>query len=145
MTRSLKYLIIVASVTALMGCSALGGVGAFFGKKPSIEVNANIGKNVKQEKAQLKIETGKTEQTAETISNDTSYQAKTVNQITQDMPPWMFFVIIGLAGLAIDGKGFIYQVRSDVVGLLRFPFDFILDVMGRKRDKGVSGRKDKDA
>ena len=133
MNKITKYIVLVAIITALTGCSALGGIGSFFGKKPSIEANVNIGKNVKQEKAQVKVETGKTEQTADVISNDTSYKAKTVNQITQDMPPWMFLIVIGLAGLAIDGKGFIVQARSDVKGVIKFPFNFILGLLGREK------------
>jgi len=94
MTNFKKYLVLVALITALTGCSALGGLGSLFGKKPSTEVNANVGKNVKQEKAQLKVETGKTEQTAENISNDTSYSAKTITQITQDIPPYIIALLI---------------------------------------------------
>lgn len=103
MTNYKKYLILAAIITTLTGCSALSGLGSMFGKKPSIEVNANVGKNVKQEKAQVKIETGKTEQTAENISNDTSYQAKTINQITQDIPPYIIaLLILGFGWLIPD-------------------------------------------
>ena len=89
MTKTIRYLILATMITALTGCSALSGMSSLFGKKPSVEVNANVGKNVKQEKSQVKIETGKTEQTADNISNDTSYQAKTITQITQDVPPYI--------------------------------------------------------
>lgn len=103
MTNYKKYLILAAIITTLTGCSALGSMGSFFGKKPSIEVNANVGKNVKQEKSQVKIETHKTEQTAENISNDTSYQAKTINQITQDIPPYIIgLLILGFGWLIPD-------------------------------------------
>jgi len=94
MNKTIRYLVLAALITALTGCSALSGMGAMFGKKPSIEVNANVGKNVKQEKSQVKIETHKTEQTAENISNDTSYQAKTITQITQDIPPYIIALLI---------------------------------------------------
>lgn len=92
----IRVSLLIILCVMITGCSTLGVVGSFFGKKPSIEVNANVGKNVKQDKSQIKIETGKTEQTADTISNDVSYKAKTINQITQNIPPY----IIGLLILA---------------------------------------------
>ena len=115
MTKTIKYLILATMITALTGCSALSSFGSAFTKKPSIEVNANVGKNVKQEKAQLKIETHKTEQTAENISNDTSYQAKTITQITQDIPPYIIgLLILGFGWLIPDPmqcyKGFKFLV-----------------------------------
>ena len=98
-----KFLVIICLSIALTGCSALGSVGSFFGKKPSIEANVNVGKNVKQEKAQVKVETGKTEQTADVISNDTSYQAKTITQITQSIPPYIIgLLILGFGWLIPD-------------------------------------------
>lgn len=109
MNKTLSCAIIIVILTLISGCSALGGVGAFFGKKPSIEVNANVGKNVKQEKAQLKVETGKTEQTAENISNDTSYQAKTINQITQDIPPYIIVLLILAFGWIIPDPSVCYK------------------------------------
>ncbi len=93
-SNTLRCAIIIALLTLISGCSALGGIGSFFGKKPSIEANVNVGKNVKQDKSQIKVETGKTEQTADNISNDTSYQAKTITQITQDIPPYIIALLI---------------------------------------------------
>jgi len=77
------------------GCSTLGPLSSvLMGKKPSIEANVNIGKTVDQEKNNIKVEQGKTEQTADQISNDTSYQAKTITQITQDVPPYIIGLLI---------------------------------------------------
>ena len=98
-TITMHVLMFIAAF-AMVGC-AMNPLSALMPDKPSIELNANVGKNVKQEKAAVKIETGKTEQTAETISNDTKYEAKTISQITNQMPMWMFAVVILLAGWAI--------------------------------------------
>lgn len=98
-----RLLVIVCLSIALTGCSALSGIGSLLGKKPSIEVNANVGKNVKQEKAQVKVETGKTEQTADVISNDTSYTAESITQITQSIPPYIIgLLILGFGWLIPD-------------------------------------------
>tara|TARA_R110000803_G_scaffold5230_5_gene17344 strand:+ start:2922 stop:3371 length:450 start_codon:yes stop_codon:yes gene_type:complete len=115
MIRYSKYRILAALITALMGCSSLGGLGAMFGKKPSIEANVNVGKNVKQDKSQIKIEAGKTDQTADSISNDTSYQAKTITQMTQNIPPYIIILLVlGFGWLIPDPlqsyKGFKFLV-----------------------------------
>lgn len=94
MNKSIKCLLIIFTLTAFTGCSSLGGLGSLFGKKPQIEVNANVGKNVKQNKSQVQIETGKTEQTADHISNDTAYTAQTVNQLTQNIPPYIILLLV---------------------------------------------------
>lgn len=81
-------------IVATAGCSSLGSLGSLFSEKPKIEANVNVGKNVKQDKSQIKIETGTTEQTADNISNDTAYTADTVNQITQDIPPYIIILLV---------------------------------------------------
>ena len=115
MNNKLVYSLVIVVCLLTTGCSSLGGLGAFFGKKPSIEVNANVGKNVKQDKNQVKIESGKTEQTADQISNDTSYQAKNITQITQDIPPYIIILLVlGFGWLIPDPlacyKGFKFLV-----------------------------------
>lgn len=97
------------------GCSSLNPL-SMFAKKPSIEVNANIGKNVKQDKSMLKVETGTTNQNADQISNDTSYQADTVNQITNNLTPLQLLIMIIMAGAALPSFKEMYAGLKVVVG-----------------------------
>ena len=95
-------ILILALVLTLTGCSALSGIaGMMGGGKPSVEVNAKVGKNVKQDKSMVKVETGTTNQNADTISNDTSYQADTVNQITNNLTPLQLLLMLICAGAAL--------------------------------------------
>lgn len=132
MIKSLVVAITLMASLGLSGCSSINPLSVLT-EKPSVELNANVGKNVKQDKSVISAESGKTEQTADEISNDTAYTADKITQITEQMPPWMFGVVILLAGLAIDGKGFVVTVRSDVISLLKFPFNFILAILGREK------------
>ena len=118
-------------VMGLQGCSSLNPL-SFLSDKPSVEVNANVGKNVKQEKSVISASSGKTEQTADTISNG-KQEATTIKNITENVPFDVMLLIVLLAGLAIDGKGFLVTVRSDVKGLIKFPFNFILLLFGREK------------
>lgn len=94
MNKTIRYaMLTVICITAFTGCSS-SIVKALAGDKPSVEANVNVGKNVKQDKAAVKIETGTTAQTADNISNDTSYKAKTINQISQDVPPYIIILLV---------------------------------------------------
>ena len=74
-----------------------------FSSKPSVDISANVGKNVEQEKNNIKLEQGttNTKQEAEKISNDTSYKADVVNQIANELTWWQLVAIIVLAGVAL--------------------------------------------
>lgn len=84
--------------------------------KPQVELNANVGENVKQEKSQIKVEQGKTEQTAETISNDNAYKADTITQITEHIPSEVLFLLILFAGWVIPSPGETYRGMTSLVG-----------------------------
>ncbi len=141
----IMHVLMLMAVFAIVGCAAMNPLSALMPDKPSIELNANVGKNVKQEKAAVKIETGKTEQTAETISNDTKYEAKTISQITNQMPMWMFAVVILLAGWAIPTprecmlglKSFVNSSAGVVGNILVTPCkgvaNFILLLCGKEK------------
>ena len=142
--------IIIAGILVILcfmatGCSSLGGLGAMFGKKPSIEVNANVGKTVKQEKNQVKIESGKTEQTADQISNDTTYQAKTITQVTQDIPPYIIgLLILGFGWIIPDPsvcyKGIKFLIYDMTQSFFVVPGKAIIRFF--RKDKSVSGKNE---
>lgn len=131
----------------LGGCTATDVIGMFTPGKPSVEVNANVGKNVEQDKSVVKVESGNTtnKQEAESISNDTQYQAQTIQQITNQLPPWMFALVILLAGWAIPTpkecfamlKGVICSVFTGAGGIVKTTFksgaNFILLLFGKER------------
>jgi hypothetical protein len=68
-----------------------------FADEPKLEVNAAVGKNVKQEKSKIKVEQGGQE--AETISNDTKQMADTISNVTQNIPPWVFYSVLAIVGV----------------------------------------------
>lgn len=127
----MKALYLVITLLLISGCSAFNPL-SLLDDGPKLEIKTNIGKTVKSEDSTLKIETGKTEQVADKIENG-KQEANLIENITQEMPPWMFLVIIGLAGVAIDGKGAIKSVREDIRGVVKFPFNFILMLFGRDK------------
>lgn len=120
--------VLLIILLAISGCSSINPLSLLNPSKPSIEANVNMGKNVEQEKSNVKLETGtkNVKQDAETISNDTKYKADSIKQITQNIPPYIIYIVIALSGLAIDGKGFILSFKSDLAGICKFPFNFIL-------------------
>jgi len=86
----MKKLIIIALMSfSLQSCSNLNPLDLINPEKPSLEVNANVGKNVQQEKSNIKVESGSktVKQDAEVISNDikTDIKADIVNQITNNV------------------------------------------------------------
>lgn len=142
-----RLAIVFALLLTLGGCAATDIIGMFTPGKPSIEANANVGKNVEQDKSVVKMENGNTtnKQEAESISNDTKYEAQTIQQITNQLPPWMFGLVILLAGWAIPTpkecfamlKGVIGSVFTGAGGLIKTVFksgaNFILLLFGKER------------
>ena len=107
-------------------------------EKPSLEVNAQIAKNAELDKSVIKVESGKTEQNADEISNDTSYTADTVTQITEHIPPWIIGVLMLFAGWLIpDPKqcvtGMNNALRQIIVEPIKGIANFILLSLGRER------------
>lgn len=131
----------------LGGCAATDLIGMITPDKPSIEANANVGKNVEQEKSTVKMENGNTtnKQEAESISNDTKYEAQSIQQITNDVPPWMFGLIILLAGWAIPTPKECFAMLKGIVGSVSAPMrrgvttvfkgsaNFVLLLFGKER------------
>lgn len=126
---------------------------SMFTKKPSIEVNANIGKNVNQDKSMIKVETGTSNQTADQISNDTAYKADTINQITNSLTPLELLIIVIMAGAALPSFKEMYVGLKVVTGdILRtavvYPCTaiskFVLVLFGRDGKHRIPTIHDKD-
>lgn len=100
MKKSIPLLIL-----ALLFVPACASFNPFDLAKPQVELNANVGENVKQEKSQVKVEQGKTEQTADSITNDTSYTADEITQVTEHIPDWFIVLALILAGWVIPTPG----------------------------------------
>jgi len=134
-----KFILVCILLMLTPSCSSLNPL-SFLNDDPKLEVNANVGKNVEQEKSKIKVETGTSNQTADTISNDTTYQAKTVNQITQDIPPYIIGLLILGFGWIIPDPRICYNgvkwIIKDIAGALiitpiKAVADFILKLRGK--------------
>jgi hypothetical protein len=123
-------------------CAALDPLSILKPDKPSLELNANVGKNVEQEKNNIKLEQGNKEvkQEAEVISNDTSYTAEKIETINQDIPMEYMILLVFVAGWAIPDikqtfKGLEYVIEKTLHSFLVRPFkgiaDFVLKLFGR--------------
>lgn len=139
-----KALLIVVLALSLQSCASLNPISALAGK-PSIEANVQAAKNAEQEKNVVKLEQGNTEQKADTISNDTSYQADVVNQITKNIGPFELMLIF-FGGLFIGWllpdpprvwQGVTVVIKDIFNGLVVNPFrglaNFILALFGREQ------------
>ena len=137
-------IILIMSSLVFSGCSMMPSpVDLLMPDKPSIEVNAAIGKNVEQDKSVIKIESGKTtKQEAEKISNDTAYTAEVVNQVSEHIPPWILGLLILFAGWLIPEPSKCANIGKDIIfgalnGLIVKPIkgiaDFVLLLFGRER------------
>lgn len=131
-------------ISLIQGCSTLNPL-KILNDKPSIEVSAQVAKNAEQEKSLIKLESGNTEQKADSISNDTAYQAEVFNQITNSLTALQLGIICLLAGWAIPDPIRCYSafkyVVVDVFKGVSYPFkalaNFILEVInGNKPTKG---------
>ena len=134
-------LVALALIVFMPGCSSLNPL-SMLTPKPSIEVNANVGKNVNQDKNVLKVETGTTNQTADAISNDTAYKADTINQITNSLTPLELLIIVIMAGAALPSFKEMYiglkvviadVLKTFIVTPITAIADFVLLLMGKER------------
>jgi hypothetical protein len=139
--KKIRGLLIATVLVAVSGCASLNPLDLLT-EKPAVEVNANVGENVKQDNSTVKVEQGKTEQTADSISNDTKYEAGVVNQITQNIPMEYVILVMLLAGWSIptprecyDGAKWLIVDVFDT--LIKKPIkgiaDFLLLLLGRER------------
>ena len=136
-------LLLVATSLSLASCASLNPLDVLNPAKPSLEVNAQVGKANEQEKNNIKAEEGKTEvkQEADSITNDTNYTADKIENITQGMSKLELLLFALLAGWAIPAPAktfeFTKRVVSDTINIIIVTpvkgfADFILKVIGRK-------------
>ena len=142
MKRTMVPLLVVLS---LQGCSTLGSLTSVLTPdKPSIEVNAQVAKNAEQEKSVIKLESGGTKQTADTISNSTSTtsNADVINQIANEMTWWQYLAVIVCAGVALPSWKELYTgvkvVLSDTAGAfivnpIKGVANFVLLILGKEK------------
>ncbi len=147
----LKVLLFTALISGSSGCASLNPLDILNPSK-GVEVSANVGKNVEQEKNNIKLEQGTTttKQEAETISNDTSYKSDVVNQITNELTWWQWLLILACVGAALpswremgvgvkvavsEGYKGLRFIAIDICNLLVVPVrgfgDWILKALGR--------------
>jgi len=124
-------------VLCLSGCAALNPLDSF---KPKPQINAQVGKENQQEISTAKVETGTTNQKAETISNDTNQNADEIVNIVKNLDTQTLILIIVLAGAALPSFKEMYSagkiVIGDVYNGLCVPIkgigNFILRILGRE-------------
>ena len=120
----------------LGSCSSINPLSVFT-PKPQLEVNANLGKNVEQDKSMIKVENGKTEQKADAISNDTEIKAETINNIANKLEWWQWLIILALI-LTVDATTIYTGIKAvlvDALQLIVVPCkafrDFVLALFGK--------------
>jgi len=139
----MKVFPVIVALFLLTSCASLNPLDVLNPAKPSLEVNAQVGKTNEQEKNNIKVEGGKTEvkQEAEAITNDTNYTADKIENITQGMSKLELLLFALLAGWAIPTPAktfeFVKRVASDTINMIivtpvKGLADFILKVLGRK-------------
>ena len=139
----MKVFPVIVVLFSLTSCASFNPLDVLNPAKPSLEVNAQVGKTNEQEKNNIKVEDRKTEvkQEADKITNDTNYTAEKIENITQGMSKLELIMFALLAGWAIPSPaktvGFAKRVISDTINILvvtpiKAIADFILKVLGRK-------------
>ena len=139
----MKHLLLVAIILLTSSCASLNPLDILNPSKPSLEVNAQVGKTNEQEKNNIKLESGTKEvkQEADTISNDQNYVADKIENITQGMSKWELALYTLLAGFAIPNIGVFYKglkviiadtYNAIVVTPLKGVSGFILKLFGKQ-------------
>ena len=140
MTHLLK---VVPFMLLITSCASLNPLDVLNPAKPSLEVNAQVGKTNEQEKNNIKLESGKQDvrQEAEKISNDNNYTADKIENITQNIPLEYVLLIALLSGWIIPTPMETFRIAKRVVkdtldiliiSPVRGVADFILKLFGRK-------------
>lgn len=93
MRRVIPYLLILPLLT---GCSALSALLPSFGDGPSVNANAQVGKENTQQIVGSQTEAGGEAQVA-----DQANRVEGTQIINEDLPPWLIGLLILLAGWAI--------------------------------------------
>lgn len=131
------YQLIILSVL-ISSCTSLNPL-SMLTPKPQLEVNANLGKNVEQDKSMIKVESGKTEQKADNISNDSQVNAETINNIANKLEWWQWLAILICVGAALPSFKEMYSgfkiVLIDALQLIVIPCkafrDFVFVLFGK--------------
>ena len=102
----------------LSSCASLNPLDVLNPNKPSLEVNAQVGKTNEQEKNNIKLESGKqeTKQEAEKITNDNNYTADKIENVVQGMSKFELIVFAMLAGIAIPTYTTMYKALKIIIG-----------------------------
>lgn len=138
-----KRLTALSLLFLIASCASLDPLDVLNPTKPSLEVNAQVGKTNEQEKSNIKVEEGKTEvkQEADSISNDKNYNADKIENIVQGMSKFELALFTLLAGIAIPSYKVLYggikTIISDTFNnVIVYPIKgiagFILKLLGRK-------------
>lgn len=116
---------VVILALSFQSCSMLNPLDAIL-PKPSIDVTAQVAEVATSDKSVLKIETGTTTQKADVISNDTTYKANTIQNITNSLTWWQMLLIVVLASGALPSYKEMYQaivyVTKDMFKAVIYPF-----------------------
>ena len=138
----MKYKIYAIMILSTVGCSSISPLSLLSPNKPSIEVNAQVAKHATLEKSIISASSGATEQTADTISNDTKQEADLITNITQNIPLEYLAIVIMLAGWLIPSPKECYTGAKWLVvdlfdSLVKTPIkglaNFILVLIGREK------------
>ncbi len=127
----------------LTSCASLNPLDVLNPNKPSLEVNAQVGKTNEQEKNNIKLESGKqeTNQEAEKITNDNNYTADKIENVVQGMSKFELIVFALLAGIAIPTYTTMYKAmkiviadvyNAAIVTPLKSLSWFVLKILGRE-------------
>lgn len=117
----MKRLVMLSAFTfplLITSCASLNPLDVLNPAKPSLEVNAQVGKTNEQEKNNIKLESGKQDvrQEAEKISNDNNYTAEKIENVVQGMSKFELIVFALLAGIAIPTYTTMYKALKIIIG-----------------------------
>ena len=108
----MKLLAVVTFTLMLSGCSTLGAIGSFFGSDaPSVNANAQVGKENIQQVVGSQTEAGGEAQVADTANRVTGTQI-----INQEVPPWVWILMI--MGWLLPSPQEIYRGIIDLFTLI---------------------------
>ena len=138
-----KIISIILLSFLITSCASLNPLNVLNPNKPSLEVNAQVGKTNEQEKNNIKLESGKqdTKQEAEKITNDNNYTADKIENVVQGMSKFELIVFALLAGIAIPTYTTMYKAMKIVIAdtynaVIVTPLKslswFVLKILGRE-------------
>lgn len=125
---------------ALLGLSSCAAINPLDTFKPKPQINAQVGKENQQEISTAKVETGTTNQKADTISNDTNQNADEIVNIVKNLDTTTLIILVVLAGAALPsfremygaGKIVIGDIYKGITVPIKGIGNFILRILGRE-------------